>query len=78
MIQIGTAGFRDKSNVILQHSKQIGYCVGKLIYNFEELHKKMFGIMITASHNHYEDNGLKFVLSNGEMIKEIHEKFIIA
>ena len=53
----GTAGFRSNYESILNISYKIGKTVSYLCHK----NKKNYGIMITASHNHYVDNGVKIV-----------------
>lgn len=59
----GTAGFRDKADlleraffrvglVVAIRAKQVGTC----------------GVMITASHNSWEDNGVKIIEPDGSML----------
>ena len=65
----GTAGFRTKAEflervafrvglVVAMRAKQVGTC----------------GVMVTASHNHHEDNGVKIVEPDGSMLCTDWEK----
>ena len=76
-MKYGSSGFRDDAKKIINISFKIGVIVAYLTVT-ENDH---FGIMITASHNKYLDNGVKIVDRNGNMIKRdyeiILEKYII-
>ena len=69
----GTAGFRYNSEEILNIAYRIGVIMSFVSYMF---HYKTVGIIITASHNPYPDNGLKFVMPNGDMPEDKLEQFI--
>lgn len=74
-ISYGTAGFRGKASEI----ERIFFHVG-LISALKCIQSKAnIGLMITASHNPVEDNGVKLIESNGEMLsldwEPIVEKF---
>ena len=68
-MKYGTAGFRDNANKIIN----ISFKIGQIICYLANLKNENFGIMITASHNEYLDNGLKIVDKNGNMIKKEYE-----
>jgi phosphoacetylglucosamine mutase len=68
-MKYGTSGFRDDAKKIINISFKIGVIVAYLTVT-ENDH---FGIMITASHNKYLDNGVKIVDRNGNMIKRDYE-----
>ena len=68
----GTAGFRSISNLIIDISFKIGKTVSYLCHK----NKKNYGIMITASHNHYKDNGVKIVDNDGFLTKDDEEDLI--
>ncbi|CAG2105791.1 unnamed protein product [Medioppia subpectinata] len=63
-ISYGTAGFRDKA-IELQH---IMFRMGILATIRARVVKATIGVMITASHNPEEDNGLKLIDPKGEML----------
>ena len=71
-IKYGTAGFRDFSDNILEIASKIGIGLSVLAENCED----RIGIMITASHNPSEYNGVKIVDQNGEMISLHDEKIM--
>ncbi|KAL7690055.1 putative phosphoglucosamine mutase, bacterial type, phosphoacetylglucosamine mutase [Plasmopara halstedii] len=67
----GTAGFRDDASLLVSTCHRMGMLavlrsksVGKII-----------GVMITASHNAAEDNGLKIIDPRGEMLSQKWEKY---
>lgn len=68
----GTSGFRFHHTVIEKIAKKIGQAVGLL----SAYAHQPYGIMITASHNPHEDNGVKIMNYKGEMIHESEEKTI--
>lgn len=75
ILQYGTAGFRYDSNIIIkQISKRIIYVVEHLCY---ENKWDNMGLMITASHNPVNDNGIKLVSPTGEMLEEKYESSIV-
>ena len=73
MVKYGTSGFRTHHSVILDISEKIGLALAQLVY----YKKESFGIMITASHNHHEDNGVKIMDKNGNMITEDIERYLV-
>jgi len=68
----GTSGFRFHHSIIVEIAKKIG----KIVALLSSYNKKVYGIMITASHNPCEDNGVKIINYNGEMIPLAEEKTI--
>lgn len=74
-LQYGTAGFRYDSDIIIKRiSKRIIYVVEHLCYENKWDH---MGLMITASHNPVNDNGIKLVSPSGEMLEEEYESSIV-
>ena len=73
MIKYGTSGFRRHHSVILKIAEKIGLAAAQLVY----YKKEGFGIMITASHNHHEDNGVKIMDQYGNMITEDIETYLV-
>ena len=57
MIKYGTSGFRDHNTKIINIAEKIGTAMAQLV----DYEKQSFGIMITASHNHHNDNGVKIM-----------------
>lgn len=72
MVKYGTSGFRTHNSTILNISEKIGLAIAQLVY----YKKESFGIMITASHNHHEDNGVKIMDQYGNMVTEDIETYI--
>lgn len=72
-VAYGTAGFRGKANQI----KHLFYKVG-LIAGLRSLStgRSNLGIMITASHNPVQDNGVKIIDANGSMLETRWEKIV--
>ncbi|KAK6186351.1 hypothetical protein SNE40_008402 [Patella caerulea] len=70
-IKYGTAGFRTIANQ-LDH---VIYRMGLLAVIASKSRKATIGVMITASHNPEEDNGVKLVDCHGEMMPAIWEKY---
>ena len=71
-MKYGTSGFRDHHTKILSISEKIGISMALL-----SCYKKTsFGIMITASHNHFNDNGVKIMDSKGNMVTNDVEEFL--
>ena len=66
----GTSGFRFNENVMIKLSEKIGKAIAYVIIllNCQSPIKKNIGVMVTASHNVYTDNGIKLVDTNGDMI----------
>jgi phosphoacetylglucosamine mutase len=69
----GTAGFRSNYKDIINISFYVGFIVSLMCHK----NKKNYGIMITASHNEHNDNGLKIVDNYGHMISKEEEDEII-
>lgn len=75
LLQYGTAGFRYHSDSIINRvSKRIIYVVEYLCYQ-NKWHN--MGLMITASHNPVDDNGIKLISPSGEMLEEEYESSIV-
>ena len=72
MIKYGTSGFRTHHSTILKIAEKIGLAMAQLVY----YKKESFGIMITASHNHHEDNGVKIMDQYGNMVTEDIENYM--
>lgn len=71
-MKYGTSGFRSHHSKIEEIAVQIGTAMALLTY-----YKRLsFGIMITASHNHHEDNGVKIMDHHGNMVSEDIEKYL--
>ena len=72
----GTAGFRGKASTL----PQVCYRVGVVAALRSAQVSQYTGVMITASHNPVEDNGVKLVDSDGEMLagpwEAIAEEFV--
>ena len=68
-MKYGTSGFRDEAKKIIDISFKIGEILAYLTTSKNE----NFGIMITASHNKYIDNGVKIVDRKGNMIEKDYE-----
>ena len=56
-MRYGTSGFRDHHKRILAIAERIGIAMARL----SAREYKSYGIMITASHNHCDDNGVKIM-----------------
>jgi phosphoacetylglucosamine mutase len=69
----GTSGFRAHHSKIATISRKIGMAMALAVLT----KCKSFGIMITASHNHHEDNGIKVLDEHGHMISLEMEDFIV-
>ncbi|KAL9647916.1 hypothetical protein ABK040_008187 [Willaertia magna] len=70
-LSYGTAGFRMKAGPLLN---RIVFTVGLLSCIRALKVKQSVGIMITASHNPSQDNGVKIVDPNGEMLDRSFEE----
>lgn len=68
-MKYGTSGFRNDAKKIIEISFKIGEIIAYLTTSKNE----NFGIMITASHNKYIDNGVKIVDMKGNMIEKDYE-----
>ncbi|XP_028612076.1 phosphoacetylglucosamine mutase isoform X3 [Grammomys surdaster] len=64
ILQYGTAGFRTNA----QHLDHIMFRMGLLAVLRSKQTKSTIGVMVTASHNPEEDNGVKLVDPLGEML----------
>ncbi|KAK2498063.1 hypothetical protein MC885_009707 [Smutsia gigantea] len=64
ILQYGTAGFRTKA----EHLDHVMFRMGLLAVLRSKHTKSTIGVMVTASHNPEEDNGVKLVDPLGEML----------
>ena len=71
-MKFGTAGIRDNEEIIIKNAKKIGLAVANLV----QFKNENYGIMITASHNVYTDNGVKIVNYKGNYISRKEEIYI--
>ncbi|MBN3282132.1 AGM1 mutase, partial [Polyodon spathula] len=71
VLQYGTAGFRTKA----QDLNHIMFRMGLLAVLRSRKTKSTIGIMVTASHNPEEDNGIKLVDPLGEMLAPAWEEY---
>ena len=71
-MKYGTSGFRTHHSKIEEIAVQIGTAMALLTC----YKKQSFGIMITASHNHHDDNGVKIMDHHGNMVSEDIEKYL--
>lgn len=76
-LKYGTAGFRMNSELLIDNMKRISDGIYYLLSACPRL-KNYIGIMITASHNPIEDNGLKLIDYNGDMILEEEQEILEA
>ncbi|CAH2249233.1 phosphoacetylglucosamine mutase [Pelobates cultripes] len=70
-LQYGTAGFRTKA----EHLDHVMYRMGLLAVLRSKKTKSVIGVMVTASHNPEEDNGVKLVDPLGEMLVQAWEVY---
>jgi phosphoacetylglucosamine mutase len=62
-INYGTSGFRSNAKFLDRHCFRSGVFIA-----IKAKIEKLMGIMITASHNPKEDNGIKMIESTGGML----------
>uniref|UniRef100_A0A8D0L3V9 Phosphoacetylglucosamine mutase n=1 Tax=Sphenodon punctatus TaxID=8508 RepID=A0A8D0L3V9_SPHPU len=70
-LQYGTAGFRTKA----ENLDHVMYRMGLLAVLRSKQTKSTIGVMVTASHNPEEDNGVKLVDPLGEMLAPSWEEY---
>ncbi|XP_034018411.1 phosphoacetylglucosamine mutase [Thalassophryne amazonica] len=71
ILQYGTAGFRTSA----QHLDHIMFRMGLLATLRSKKTQAVIGVMVTASHNPEEDNGVKLIDPMGEMVTPIWEVY---
>ncbi|XP_028996313.1 phosphoacetylglucosamine mutase isoform X2 [Betta splendens] len=71
VLQYGTAGFRTNA----KHLDHIMFRMGLLATLRSKKTKATIGVMVTASHNPEEDNGVKLVDPMGEMVTQAWEGY---
>lgn len=72
-ISYGTAGFRGPAERIKRLFFNVGIISGLRCLNLDADYT---GLMVTASHNPVQDNGVKLVDSNGEMLESAWENIV--
>ena len=70
--QYGTAGFRMKSELLECVMVRLGLLA---VLRSQHLNGQVVGVMVTASHNPEEDNGVKLVEPMGEMLASEWEEY---
>ena len=63
ILSYGTAGFRDKAELLERACFRVG-----LVVAIRAKQVGTCGVMITASHNMYQDNGVKIIEPDGSML----------
>ncbi|XP_069091711.1 phosphoacetylglucosamine mutase isoform X1 [Pleurodeles waltl] len=71
LLQYGTAGFRTKA----EYLDHVMFRMGLLAVLRSKQQKSTIGVMVTASHNPEEDNGVKLVDPMGEMLAPAWEEY---
>ncbi|GFS55480.1 phosphoacetylglucosamine mutase [Nephila pilipes] len=71
-LQYGTSGFRDKASELTHVMYRMGLLA---VLRSKAMNGSTIGIMITASHNPEEDNGVKLCDPDGKMIDKEWENF---
>ena len=71
-MRYGTSGFRDHHKKILAIAERIGIAIARMSVR----EYKSYGIMITASHNHCDDNGVKIMDEHGDMVSTEVEQYL--
>ncbi|XP_069462428.1 phosphoacetylglucosamine mutase [Ambystoma mexicanum] len=71
LLQYGTAGFRTKA----EYLDHVMFRMGLLAVLRSKQRRSAIGVMVTASHNPEEDNGVKLVDPMGEMLAPAWEEY---
>ncbi|KAJ9293688.1 hypothetical protein DTO271G3_7570 [Paecilomyces variotii] len=72
VFEYGTAGFRMKADLLNTVVFAVGLLAG---LRSKKLNGQWIGVMVTASHNPAEDNGVKLIDPMGEMLEAEWEKY---
>jgi phosphoacetylglucosamine mutase len=73
IFQYGTAGFRYLSTYLPHIAYRIGAAMAMIVNMYSP---EAYGIVFTASHNPWRDNGVKIVYRNGLMLPKQHVEFL--
>lgn len=74
-LKYGTSGFRCDSEKLIKYSEKIGESLSHLMIICNNL-KGILSVIVTASHNPKEDNGIKIVDFKGQMINKLQSEYL--